>query len=154
MARPLLIGVGNLDAGDDAAGRLVARRLRGEAEFDAVESSGVAADLLLAFEGRDRVLVVDACRTGAVPGTIHRIDAQRDQLPRGLSPTSSHGMGVVEAVRLAQALGVMPERLVIWAIELADVTPGAPLAPAVAQAVERCVDEAPAMLKRIAAGRA
>lgn len=149
VARPLLIGVGTLDAGDDAAGRLVARRLRAVSGFDVVELTGIAADLLLAFEGRDRVLVVDACRTGAAPGSLHRIDAHRDPLPAGLSLTSSHGMGVAEAVQLAQALGTMPARLTIWAIELADVTLGAPVTPAVAAAVARCVEEAPAALAAV-----
>ena len=147
MARPLLIGVGNLDAGDDAAGRLVARRLRGAGDFDVVECTGIAADLLLGFEGRDRVLVVDACRTGAAPGSLHRLEAHRDPLPAGLSLTSSHGMGVAEAVRLAQALDLLPQQLTIWAIELADVTLGAPLHPAVAEAVELCVKEAPDALR-------
>lgn len=146
MARPLLIGVGTLDAGDDAAGRLVARHLRGAADFDVTECTGIAADLLLAFEGRDRVLVVDACRAGGEPGCIHRLDAHRDPLPAGLSLTSSHGMGLVEAMRMAQALGMMPEHLTIWAIELADVSLGAPLTPAVAEAVAHCVNAAPAAL--------
>lgn len=146
MALPLLIGVGTLDAGDDAAGRLVARHLHGAGGFDVVGLTGIAADLLLAFEGRDRVLVVDACRAGGAPGEVHRIDAHRDALPAGLSLTSSHGMGVAEAVQLAQALGMMPARLAIWAIELADVTLGALMTPAVAAAVARCVAEAPAAL--------
>jgi hydrogenase maturation protease len=142
VGRPLLIGVGSLDAGDDAAGLLVARQVRGAAGFDVAECAGVAADLVRLFEGRNRVLVVDACRSGAATGSVLRLDGLRDPLPAGLSPTSTHGMGVAEAVGLAQALGMAPAKITIWAIEGADFSLGAPLDPAVASAVARCADEA------------
>ncbi|RYH10805.1 hydrogenase maturation protease [Tropicimonas sp. IMCC6043] len=147
MARPLVIGVGMPMAGDDAAGRLVAQRLAGnDRGFDIAECQGMAADLVLLFEGRARVLVVDACRSGAAPGTLLRFDAITGTLPASPRAVSSHGSGVEEAIRLGRALGVLPERCDLWAIEGADFSLGAAMTPAVSAAVERCVAEIPACL--------
>ena len=48
---------------------------------------------------------------------------------------SSHGLGLDEAVALALALDRMPGRLVVHAIEAADLTQGPGLTPTVAAAV-------------------
>lgn len=146
----LVIGIGQAYAGDDAAGRRVAEGLTGHPAIDVAESAGIAADILMRFEGRDRVLLVDACRSGAAPGTILRLDARRDALPPGLAGTSTHGMGVTEAVRLAEVLGALPESLTIWAIEGTDFTLGAPMHPAVESAVRECVAEIAALGETLA----
>lgn len=114
---PLVIGVGNDFAGDDAAGRLVARALEGAAGFDVAETHGAAADIVTLMEGRGRVLIVDACRSGAAAGTLHRLDATAGDLPGWLRSVSSHGIGVAEAVALARVLGILPPRVEVWAIE-------------------------------------
>lgn len=138
MSGPLVIGVGTLHAGDDAAGRLVARALAARG-LRVTESAGVAADILMRMEGEAQVVIVDACWSGAPPGTIRRIDAHRDPIPADLAPTSSHGMGVAEALGLAKALGRMPEHLTVYAIEGADFTLGAPVHPGVQAAITACV---------------
>ena len=66
--RPLVIGVGNAARGDDAAGLLAARRLGG------IELEGDPTALLDLFDGIDEAAVVDAVRSGAAPGTVHRFD--------------------------------------------------------------------------------
>ena len=139
---PLVIGVGNLHAGDDAAGRLVARNLaRLGGAFDVVESFGTAADLVTDFEHRARVLIVDACRSGDSAGTVHRFDVHRETLPDYLNAVSSHGIGVAEGIALARALGMLPEKCEVIAIEGADFRTGARLSAAVATAIDTCVDE-------------
>lgn len=115
--RPLLIGVGNDFAGDDAAGRLVVRALEGADAFDTAETHGAAADIVTLMEGRAHVVIVDACTSGAMPGTVHKLDAVAGDLPGWLRSVSSHGIGVAEAVALARMLGSLPERVEVWAIE-------------------------------------
>lgn len=139
MSGPLVIGVGTLDAGDDAAGRLVARALAGRG-LRVTESAGVAADILMRMEGASHVIIIDASRSGAPPGTLRRFDADREPIPADLSPTSSHGMGVAEALGLARALGQMPDRVTVWAIEGADFSLGAGVHPAVQAAVADCAE--------------
>jgi hydrogenase maturation protease len=45
-------------------------------------------------------------------------------------------MGAAEAIELARTLGRLPRRLVVYGIEGASFHPGAPLTPAVADAVK------------------
>ncbi len=144
--RALLIGIGNDFAGDDAAGRLVARGLAGAGGFDVIESHGAAADLVTAFEGRGRVVVVDACLSGAKPGTLHRFDVHRDQMPGFLTSVSSHGIGVAEGVALARALDLLPGVCEIIAIEGKSFAQGAGIDPAVARAVAELIATLPGEL--------
>lgn len=141
MTKPLLIGVGNDFASDDAAGRLVARKLRHSSNFEIAETHGAAADLVTLMEGRDHVIIVDACTSGAAPGTLHRIDGMGDNLPGWLRSVSSHGIGVAEGIQLAHVLGDLPERIDIWAIEGVNYDNGEDLTPEVAETVERLVGE-------------
>jgi hydrogenase maturation protease len=133
--KPLVIGVGNDFAGDDAAGRLVARALEGRLAFDVAETHGAAADIVTLMEGRARVLIVDACRSGAAPGAVHRLDAGAGALPGWLRSVSSHGIGVAEAVALARVLGTLPGQVEIWAIEGAAFGTGDAVTGAVQAAV-------------------
>ena len=131
--RPRLIGLGNAWRGDDAAGLAVARRL------DGVAHEGDAVALLELWAGASQAVVVDAAASGAAPGTVHRFDGARPLPARTLRSSSTHAFGLADAVELARALGRLPPRLEIYAIEGADFTLGAPLSPAVATAVERLV---------------
>jgi hydrogenase maturation protease len=114
--RRLIIGCGNAERGDDAAGLLVVRRLR-ELGIEAREHSGEALALIEAWSGAERVILVDAVVTGAAPGTVSEWDAATAPVVRDAFRTSSHSFGVAEAVELARALERLPERLTIYGIE-------------------------------------
>ena len=123
----MVIGLGNPVRGDDIAGRLVARLLREmrHAEVTVAELDGDAASLVPMLRAEDAVWLVDAARAGRSAGTIYRLDcAAGDALPPSAS-ASSHGLGVAEALALARALGSLPRRCVLYAIEGGDFTPGA-----------------------------
>jgi hydrogenase maturation protease len=131
----LVIGIGNPDRGDDAVGRLIARSLRTRVPADVrvVEHDGEATALLAELRHARRVWLVDAAKSGAAPGTIHRVDCSLDcTLPTG--SVSSHGFGVAEAVALGRVLDLLPPRCVIYAIEATDFVPGTGLSPPVAAA--------------------
>ncbi len=112
------------------------------------ETHGAAADLVTLMEGRARVLIVDACRSGAAAGTIHRLDATAGALPGWLRSVSSHGIGVAEGVALARVLGGLPARVEVWAVEGLAFATGDPLSPAVTQAIEALAAEIPGVLAR------
>lgn len=140
MASPrrIVLGIGNPDRGDDAAGRAVARRLRGAppAGVAVAEADGEATAVLAQLEGAETAFLVDACLSGAPAGTVHRVDVASAPLPPDTFGLSTHGLGLSEAVELARALGRLPATCVVYAIEGASFDPGAPLSPAVAEAVE------------------
>ena len=100
---PVVIGVGNELRGDDAAGLLVAQRLRDRAATQAVVLVCEAdpAELLPAWTGAEVAIVVDTVVSGAAPGTIQRFDVSATPLPAKLTAFSTHGLGVAEAIELA-----------------------------------------------------
>ncbi len=138
-ARRVVLGIGNPDRGDDAAGRFVARRLRGTLPHDVelTETSGEATALIALLHGAEAAYVVDACHSGAAAGTVRRFDLGEAPLPEVAFGLSIHGLGLATAVELARALGQLPPRCVIYAIEAASFETGAPLSAAVAEAVEQ-----------------
>lgn len=132
-ARCVLIGVGNADRGDDGVGLEVAARVAalGLPGVEVRRVRGEATELLELFRCAPTVHVVDGMRSGAGPGTVLRIDARAAPLPARLSLGSTHGAGLAHAVELARALGRLPARLVVHAVEVGCVATGARLSGAV-----------------------
>lgn len=141
----VLLAPGNRWRGDDGAGPAVLDRvvpdLAGLTNFRAVESPADSLAMLNAWDGADWLIVIDAAITGAAPGTVHRFDGDPGALPRQLAACSSHGLGLSQAIALAQSLGRLPARLSGWAVEAAGFEMGAPLSNAVADAVEVVASE-------------
>lgn len=138
--RCAVVGIGTADRGDDGVGLLVAERARELAPHGvAVVTVGTPLDLLDLFDRYPAVVVVDAVRTGAVPGAVSMMIVGEDPLPTGAAAAGTHGMGVAEAIELARALDRLPARLVLVGVEAAEVRPGAGLSEPVAAAVEAAV---------------
>ena len=136
--RLLVIGIGQEFRGDDAAGLLIARRLREMLgpEVAILEKSGAAGDLLAAWQGADAVILADAVQGGGPPGKIYRFPVHEAALPAELFPAAStHAWGVAQAVALGQVLQQLPPFLVVYGIEGRDFGIGQTLSPAVAQAI-------------------
>jgi hydrogenase maturation protease len=129
----VVIGMGNPDRGDDGVGRAVARRLRDASPpgVEVRECAGEATALLASWEGADEVVLVDACRGVGPPGSVHVFAATEiEHLGSDrLRYASTHSFGLVAAVGLARALGRLPSRLVVYAIEGGRFREGTELSP-------------------------
>jgi hydrogenase maturation protease len=143
----LVIGCGNPDRGDDAAGVLVARRLR-ERGVRAREHRGDGLALIDAWSEAEYAILIDTVVTGAAPGTITGCLGADAVLPRGAS-TSSHSFDVSSAIELARVLDRMPAALKIYGIEGCAFEPGTAPQPAVLAAVERIAGLVQAEVQRI-----
>ncbi|TAK03447.1 MAG: hydrogenase maturation protease [Candidatus Manganitrophaceae bacterium] len=132
-----VIGIGNDYQSDDAAGRIVARRLKTWAPpgTEIFEETGEGTALLEAWRGAEDVFLIDAVQSGAPPGTLHRIDVQVQPLPASLFRHSTHAFGIAEAVELARVLHQLPSRLIIYGIEGERFDAGVGLSPSVEKAV-------------------
>jgi hydrogenase maturation protease len=141
LSPPLVIGIGNVLRGDDAAGPMVAALLnRRLGEEIAVASGGDVAELTVLWEGREAVVVVDAMASGRPPGAVARYDAVAGALPVQAFGRSTHAFGLAEAIELSRALGTLPARLVIYGIELGLTAIGGAPSPAVVAAVQVVVE--------------
>jgi hydrogenase maturation protease len=134
----IVIGVGNAWRGDDGAGLAVTRRLRelSPAGVEVREIEGDATALMDIWAGADRVVVVDAAQSGAPPGTVRHFDVLAAALPARLLRSSTHALGVPDAIELARALGRLPATIDVYAIEGANFAAGDGLTPSVERAAE------------------
>lgn len=140
LAAVRVIAVGHPDAGDDAAGPLALASVAARAGpgIALVHCEGDPMEMIEAWEGAELAVVVDAMVSGAPPGTVARFEVTDAPLPAHVrAPASTHGIGVHEVIELARALGRLPRRLVVWAIEAADASPGAGASRAVLAGIER-----------------
>jgi hydrogenase maturation protease len=147
MTTVRVIGCGNPDAGDDAAGIVAVERAREALEtIPGVEVLPLVSplDVLHHLDGADAVVVADAIRTpgGArPPGTLVRAVAGPDGLRAAEigSSLSSHGFGVAEAFGLASAIAPLP-RVVVVGVEAEQTAPGRPMSGAVRAALPHLTD--------------
>ncbi|KPI19069.1 hydrogenase maturation protease [Actinobacteria bacterium OK074] len=144
--RIAVVGVGNEFRHDDGVGWAVVERLRERAgagppspDTGFATCDGDPGRLIGLWQGAALAVVVDAAHAHpGTPGRVHRLELDAGQLVLP-SATSSHGLGLGEAVELAGVLGLLPDRLVVYAVEGADGSFGTGLSPAVADAVEPLV---------------
>jgi len=144
----IVIGVGNAWAGDDAAGLLVARKVRARvpAGVKVIEHEGEPTALLEEWPGTALAVVVDATSGGDAPGKVRVMDATGAPLPAAFTGTSTHAFGVAEAIELGRALGRLPERLLVVGVEGARFEAGAEPSAEVTAALERAADQVLALL--------
>ena len=135
--RIVVIGVGNEYRGDDGVGIVIARCLRRKfpAEIKIIEASGEGVSLRDAWQGATSVVLLDAARSGAPPGTIHRFDANTGPIPSAFLNYSTHAFSVAEAIELSRVLHELPPHLIVYGIEGSDFEPSVGLSPTVEEAV-------------------
>jgi hydrogenase maturation protease len=142
----VVIGVGNEYRHDDGIGPAVATEIGGRdlPGVRAVVADGEPSALLEAWSGADLAIVVDAvlCEP-STPGRIWPsiVDGTGPAagLPGGGGAASSHALGIPDALLLGQALGRVPRRLVVLAVEAADLGLGTGLSEPVAAALPEVV---------------
>lgn len=124
----LVVGLGNMLLKDEGVGVHVAERLMQLVLPDNVEivDGGTAGlDILLMHEGVAKLVVIDAMRTGAKPGTVYKARfkaGEREKLAMifGQSPESKislHQAGLIDALAAAEKLDRAPAETVIIGVE-------------------------------------
>jgi hydrogenase maturation protease len=141
-SKVLVIGIGNAYRHDDAAGLMVARRLKELplSSCEVHEQVGEGTTLMDLWKRAERVVVIDAVQSGGVAGTVHRFNANVYQLPAPIFRDSTHAFGLIEAVELSRALKQLPCNLVIYGIEGQNFEAGTGLSPVVLGAVNDLVE--------------
>src|SRR5579859_7417718 len=137
----LVIGIGNTDRGDDAAGLAVVRAVRaalaavpGAGTVTTAELAGDQLGLLSLWTGADEVILVDAVCSGAPPGTVFRFTADQP-LGHAFSHAGTHTFSLADVIELARNLDELPPRLAGYGIEGRSFGFGEPMAAPVAAAV-------------------
>ena len=138
----LVIGLGNRDRGDDAAGLVAADLLlpRLPAGVRVVHHEGEPTALVDVWRGADAVVLIDATSSESPPGTLHRFEAAQAPLPARHLGRSSHALRPATAIELARALGRLPHRLLVYGVEGECFDLGAALSPPVHAALPELIE--------------
>lgn len=148
VIRVRIIGIGSW-SGDD--------RIGWDA-IEAIEASGVLrrfppdsvdavrcdrpGGLLALAAGAPALILIDAMRSGASPGTVRRLAAEEVAMAQG--GMSSHGLGVAEWLAVARALDLLPAAVLVYGIE-------APSSAPATEPGERVSAAVPAVLRLLSA---
>ena len=141
-----IVGCGHPDAGDDAAGLILADllRLRVPPEVEIKTATAGGASLLECFEGVEVLILLDAALATAefLPGQWRRFafPADRERLQATML-RGTHSLGVVPALELAKTLGRLPREVLLYAVAGARFDLGTPLSPAVQQSLATVAHE-------------
>lgn len=140
--RVLVIGVGNPDRGDDGIGPWVAKRIAQAGRHGATAETLQRTDgtaLLSAWQGAERVFIVDAVAAPLPMGTIVRLTASQLLRRGGHRDLSTHGIGIEEAVRIGAVLGLLPAHLTMYGIVGSCFAPGSAITAEVEAAGRRVI---------------
>ena len=146
----LVLGIGNPLMGDDGAGVELAHRLQ-ERDYGPlvhVEEGGTQGMTLLPLlEDADTLILLDAVRTGALPGTV--VTRSREELPRHFSRVMSpHQIGMKEVLGAAQLCGTLPRAITLVGVEALHTDFCRPMSAEVQEALPKALDTAEALIAR------
>lgn len=137
-----VVGVGSPQGDDAAAWRVVAnlrQRLgnRSMFQYHVIDGGQRLLDLV---DGRGTLVLIDALKSGHAAGTIHQFSYPDCRLAT-LNPGSTHGLGPIEALQLAETLGNLPPTVTIYGIEVANCDPSAEMSIAVSRATDSLAEQ-------------
>jgi hydrogenase maturation protease len=143
MPRTLVLGLGNPLMGDDGLGVAALECLREEwalsEDVDLVDGGTWGMNLLPLIETAERVILIDAIRSGVAPGTLTILE--RCDLPRYFSlKLSPHQIDLREVLALAELRGALPDQLVAIGIEPQRIEMEVELSPVVRAGLRKVVD--------------
>lgn len=137
----LVLGLGNILLGDDGVGPALLEQLansencwEGHVEFLDGGTQGLA--LLGHLSARRTLIIIDAVKNGASPGTVsrHTLKELRELSPGRAS--SGHESNAGELLAAAQLLDELPHRLFVVGIEPEKCTTGIGLSASVSRALQ------------------
>ena len=142
--KTLILGLGNTILSDDGVGIRVVEELESRLtnpDITVLETSLSGLSLLDILVGYDKAIIVDAIQTvGGKAGQIYRLTPDALQVSRHAA--SPHDVNLATALELGKKLGLaLPREIVIFAIEVADVTTfGEECTPELKRAIPVCVE--------------
>lgn len=147
-----IVGIGNEFRGDDAVGLMVLRQLEMKPQAGArtIELTGDQTYLLELMRSTDAMIIVDAVQSSAPAGTIFRLDASCEPVPKGFLSFSTHAIDSAAAVEMARTLGALPQKILIYGIVGKEFSYTNLITPEVEEAIdvirERIIDDVDSLL--------
>ena len=155
MADPgslLILGLGNVICGDDGAGVAAIERLRRTHVLPpgvrVLDGGTLGLTLLGEFQEVDDVILVDAVRVDAPPGTPVRLDGEA-VAPAVRERLSVHQIGVADLLDALRLIDALPRRLVLLGLVPRTLELGLGRSPEVEAGIDGLVEAVAAEARRM-----
>ncbi len=139
----LILGLGNILLGDEGVGVRAVEALARHPDLptgvEVVDGGTAGMSLIDILASRERVIVIDAVRSGEPPGTVVRLDG--DDVPAFFrTRISPHQLGLSEVLAALTLTNELPKRVTLIGVEPLDLGLGLTLTPVVAGVIDRVVE--------------
>ena len=107
----LILGLGNILLGDEGVGVRVIEQLFSHPfpdEIEVIDGGTAGYELINFFEGKEKVIIVDAVKTDDTPGSVYKMDlsiVQEDETVQ----LSLHQIGLKNVFKMASLMDLNPE---------------------------------------------
>ena len=107
----LILGLGNILLGDEGVGVRVIEQLLSHPlpdEIEVIDGGTAGYELINFFEGKEKVIIVDAVKTDDTPGSVYKLDlsvVQEDETVQ----LSLHQIGLKNVFKMASMMDLNPE---------------------------------------------
>ncbi|MCX5859459.1 MAG: hydrogenase maturation protease [Proteobacteria bacterium] len=138
--KTLIIGVGNTIFQDEGVGMHAVHDLQKEKlppGVELIEAETSILDYLPQIQSAEKIVIIDALRTGAPPGTIYRLTPEKLPVDAALS---LHAMGPLQVIQLARQAGDFHAEVIIIGIEPKEMEMGMELTPEVKARLPKIVE--------------
>lgn len=138
----LILGVGNLLMKDEGVGVHVVERLKTmqlPENVEVLDGATSGFDLIHYINGYKKLIVIDAVTNGEKPGTLYRLTEKNlEAKPKVFY--SLHEIDFLDAIDMAEIMGVKPEKVVVIGIEPKDMSAGISLSPEIQSRIPLIID--------------
>ncbi|MCJ7516262.1 MAG: hydrogenase maturation protease, partial [Dehalococcoidia bacterium] len=114
-----VLGIGNLLLKDEGIGVHLVQKLAGvvdDANVNIIDAGTYPDFLSLVDDNLDKLIIIDAVKTGDKPGTIYRFSSDDIDVDATL-PVSAHNVGVLDSLKTMALFNKQPKSTVIIGIE-------------------------------------
>jgi hydrogenase maturation protease len=141
----LVLGLGNILFQDEGLGVRAVEQLSETYPLPdtvrCLDGGTLGLDLLAYFTANSRILILDAIQAGLPPGHLVRLEGS--DIPAALAQKMSmHQLGLQDLLATSALRGTLPERVVLWGMQPAQIDWGIELSPPVAQALPELIQAA------------
>lgn len=139
-----VFGIGNILLSDDGVGVHVVNKLKTEYHLpehvELIDGGTKGLDLLPLFEGRDKVLIIDAANFKKEPGTIDIVEG--DKIPAFLisNKLSVHQIGLPDTLFAARLMDITPPEMCLIGIQPKTMETGTELSGEIKKRLDALVE--------------
>jgi hydrogenase maturation protease len=133
----LILGIGNVLLKDEGIGVRVAEKMKEmplPPDVEVMDGGVGGLNLQFCIEGRKKVIVVDAVKAGAPPGTLFRF-TDKDLAGKKGVMRSAHGIDFSDVVAIVNYLGTRPDEIVFLGVEPEDLSAAMGLSPKIEELI-------------------